>query len=104
MVRTLKEMTSTLLLDSKLPSNYWSYAAQHAAVILMKTSNKNPSPWTRLTGRAGGIDTLRRSGQRYFVQVLKETRRKNDLTIEKGEVGILLGQSETVSGWIVQRD
>jgi hypothetical protein len=85
MVRTLKEMMSTLLLDSKLPPEYWSYAARYAAVILMKTSNKDPSPWTRLTGRAGGIDSLRRFGQRCFVQVPREVRRKNDLTIEKGE-------------------
>jgi hypothetical protein len=27
-----------------------------------------------------------------------------DLTIENGEMGILLGQSETVSGWIIRRD
>jgi hypothetical protein len=106
MVRTLKEMMSTLLLDSKLPPEYWSYAARYAAVILMKTSNKDPSTWTRLTGRAGGIDSLRRFGlgQRCFVQVPREVRRKNDLTIEKGESGILLGQSETVSGWLVRRD
>jgi hypothetical protein len=103
-VRTLKEMTSTLLLDSRLPSEYWSYAARYAAVILMKTSNKDPSPWTRLTGRAGGIESLRRFGQRCFIQVPREVRRKNDLTIEKGEVGTLLGQSETVSGWNIQRD
>jgi hypothetical protein len=104
MVRTLKEMMSTLLLDSKLPSEYWSYAARYAAVILMKTSNKDPSPWTRLTGRAGGIDSLRRFGQRCVVQVTREVRRKNNLTIEKGESGVLLGQSETVSGWLVRRD
>jgi hypothetical protein len=104
MVRTLKEIMSTLLLDSKLPPEYWSYAARYAAVILMKTSNKDPSPWTRVTGRAGGIDSLRRFGQRCFVQVPREVRRKNDLTIEKGESGVLLGQSETVSGWLVRRD
>jgi hypothetical protein len=84
-------MMSTLLLDSKLPPEYRSYAARYAAVILMKTSNKDPCPWTRLTGRAGGVDSLLRFGQRCFVQVPKEVRRKNDLTIEKGEMGILLG-------------
>jgi transposase InsO family protein len=91
MVRTLKAMITTMLLDSKLPPEYWSYAARYAAVILMKTSNKDPSTWTRLTGRAGGVDSLLRFGQRCFVQVPKEVRRKNDLTIEKGEMGILLG-------------
>jgi hypothetical protein len=103
-VRTVKEMTATLLLDSSLPNGYWSHAARYAAVILMKTSDKTPTPWTRLTGRANGIDSLRRFGQRCLVQVPREVRRKNDLTIEKGELGILLGQSETVSGWIIRRD
>jgi hypothetical protein len=101
----VKEMTATLLLDSSLPNGYWSHAARYAAVILMKTSDKDPLPWIRLTGRAGGIDSLRRFGQRCLVQVPeREVRRKNDLTIEKGELGILLGQSETVSGWIIRRD
>jgi hypothetical protein len=104
MVRTLKEMTASLLVDSKLPSTYWSYAARYAAVILMKTSAKNPSAWTRLTGRGSGIESVHRFGQRCFVQVPREVRRKNDLSIEKGESGILLGQSETISGWIIRRD
>jgi transposase InsO family protein len=43
MVRTLKEMLPTLLIASKLPSEYWSYGTQHAAVVLMKTSTKDPS-------------------------------------------------------------
>jgi hypothetical protein len=58
-VRTVKEMTATLLLDSSLPTGYWSHAARYASVILMKTSDKTPTPWTRLTGRANGIDHLR---------------------------------------------
>jgi hypothetical protein len=104
MVRTLKEMTASLLVDSKLPSAYWSYAARYAAVVLMKTSAKNPSAWTRLTGRGSGIESVQRFGQRCFVQVPREVRRKNDLSIEKGESGILLGQSETISGWTIRRD
>jgi hypothetical protein len=104
MVRTLKEMTASLLVDSKLPSTYWSYAARYAAVILMKTSAKNPSAWTRFTGRGSGIESVHRFGQRCFVHVPREVRRKNDLSIEKRESGILLGQSETISGWIIRQD
>jgi hypothetical protein len=83
MVRTLREKTSTLLLDSRLPSEYWAYATRYVAVILMKTSNKDPSPWTRLTGRPGGIDSLPRFGRRCFVKVPREVRRKDNLTTEK---------------------
>ena len=104
MVRTLKEMTSTLLLDSSLPSEYWSHAARYAAVILMKTSDKTRHHGQDSQDEQAGIDSLRRFGQRCIVQVPREVRRKNDLTIEKGESGILLGQSETVSGWIIRRD
>jgi hypothetical protein len=104
MVRTLKEMTASLLGDSKLPSTYWSYAARYAAVTLMKTTAKNPSAWTRLMGRGSGIESVHRFGKRCFGQVPREVRRKNDLSIEKGESGILLGQSETISGWIIRRD
>jgi hypothetical protein len=104
MVRTLEEITTSLLVDTRLPSAYWSYAARYAAVVLMKTAAKNPSAWTILTGRASGIDSVQRFGQRCFVQVPREVRRKNDLSIEKGESGILLGQRETIGGWIIRRD
>jgi hypothetical protein len=104
MVRTLKEMTASLLVDSKLPSTYWSYAARYAALILMKTSAKNPSAWTKLTGRGSEIESVHRFRQRCFVQVPREVRRKNDWSIEKGESGTLLGQNETISGWIIGRD
>src|SRR6478752_10889531 len=70
----------------------------------MKTSAKNPSAWTKLTGRGSGIESVHPFGQRCFVQVPREVRRKNDLSIEKGESGIHLGQSETISGWIIRRD
>jgi hypothetical protein len=83
MVRTLKEMTASLLVDSKLPSTYWSYAARYAAVVLMKTSAKNPSACTRLTGRGSGIESVHRFGQRCFVQVPREVRRKIDLSMRK---------------------
>lgn len=63
MVRTLEEMTASLLVDSKLPSTYWPYAARYAAVVLMKTSAKNHSAWTGLTGRGSGIDSVHRSGR-----------------------------------------
>jgi hypothetical protein len=104
LVRTIKKMSATLFVDPKLPSEYWSYAARYAAVTLMKTSARDPSLWTSLTGRASGIDSLRRFGQRYNVQIPREARRKNDLSVGKGEPGIQLGHSETISGWIVRRD
>ena len=47
MVRTLKSMVSSMLLDTGVCHHYWSYAARYASVILMKTSSKGA--WTRLT-------------------------------------------------------
>jgi hypothetical protein len=61
-----------LLSSESRTSQYRSYATRYAAVILMKTSPKDASPWTRLTGSGGVIDSLGRFGQRCFVHVPKE--------------------------------
>jgi hypothetical protein len=91
MIRTLKGMISTMLADSNLPTEYWSYAARYAAVIIMKTSKPRNGQvaWTVLTGRAPGIDSIRRFGERCFVQVPKETRLKSSFTVPKGEPGMI---------------
>ena len=103
-IRTIKGMVGVMLADSQLPSNYWSYAARYAAVVLMKTTRRNPTAWTRLTGRAEGLDSLRAFGERCVVQVPREIRQKADFTVVKGETGIILGQNENVSGWIIRID
>jgi hypothetical protein len=80
-------MVSTVFIHSKLSLEYYSYAARYAAVMLMKTSVEDPSPWTRLTGRSGGIDSLKGLGQRCFTQVPREVRGKDDPSNKKGQLG-----------------
>ena len=105
MVRTLKEMIASLLHDSKLPHEYWSYAARYAGVIWMKTRDREGiSAWTRMTGRSEGIDTIRRFGERVVIQMPRAVRRKRDFTSYKGRMGIVLGQSTATSGWTVRMD
>jgi len=104
MIHTIKGMVSTMLADCKLPTAYWSYAARYAAVVIMKTSKGVPTAWEALTGRAEGVGTLRRFGERCIVQVPREIRKKADFTEMKGEPAVFLGQSEGISGWIVMMD
>jgi len=71
-------MVSTMLADCKLPTAYWSYAARYAAVVIMKTSKGVPTAWEALTGRAEGVGTLRRFGERCIVHrthILRVERR-----------------------------
>ena len=104
MIRTIKGMISSMLADCKLPTEYWSYAARYAAIVIMKIS-KGVQPlgkrYKGVTGRTEGVGTLRRFGERCIVQVPREIRKKADFTEMKGEPGVFLGQSEGISGWIV---
>jgi len=50
------------------------------AVVIMKTSKGVPTAWEALTGRAEGVGSLRRFGERCIVQVPRETRKKADFT------------------------
>jgi len=93
-----------MLADCELPTEYWSYAAHYAAVVIMKTSKGIPTAWEALTGRAEGVGSLRRIGERCLVQVPRETRKKADFTEMKGGLGVFLGHTEGVSGWIVMMD
>jgi len=51
MIRTIKGMVSSMLADCKLPTEYWSYAARYAAIVIMKTSKGVSTAWEALTGR-----------------------------------------------------
>ncbi|EIW71771.1 hypothetical protein TREMEDRAFT_27029, partial [Tremella mesenterica DSM 1558] len=106
MIRTLKGMVSTMLFDSGLPNEYWSYAVRYAAIIIMKTSIgvSGKSGWTSLTGRDTNLDSVWRFGERCFVQIPREIRLKSNFTIPRGSSAIILGQDEGVSGWIVRMD
>ena len=104
-IGTIKGMIGSMLNDSKIDSGYWSFAARYSAVILNKTTFKGgKSAWERLTGRDVGIDSIKRFGERCFVQIPREIRAKADLGVSKGEPGRIIGQSENVSGWIVLLD
>jgi len=103
-MRKIKGMVSSMLADCELPTEYWSYAAHYAAVVIMKTSKGIPTAWEALTGRAEGVGSLRRIGERCLVQVPRETRKKADFTEMKGGLGVFLGHTEGVSGWIVMMD
>jgi len=102
--RLRQDQYKTMLADCKLSTAYWSYAARYAAVVIMKTSKGVPTAWEALTGRAEGVGTLRRFGERCIVQVPREIRKKADFTEMKGEPAVFLGQSEGISGWIVMMD
>ena len=101
-IRTIKEMVSAMLFGAGEDGRYWAYAARYAAATLMKTSRKRA--WEKWTGRKDGIDKLLPFGQPCFVQKPKETRTKLDLATAKGLYGIVIGQSEGISGWIVETD
>jgi len=90
MIHTIKGMVSTMLADCKLPTAYWSYAARYAAVVIMKTSKGVPTAWEALTGRAEGVGTLRRFGERCIVQVPQKIRKKA-LHRDEGRAGCIPG-------------
>jgi hypothetical protein len=88
MIRTIKEMTSTLLVDSRLLAEYWSYAARYAAVTLMKTSAKDPFAWTNSQDGPEGStayegldnDASSRYQGRYDARTICQSRRESSGT------------------------
>ena len=105
-IRTVKDMIKAMITDSGLGHDYWDYAARYTAIILMKTSAdvNGMTPWKKLTGREPKVESIRRFGESCFMQIPRETRNKSSFEIEKAKAAKLLGQSETVSGWIVKID
>ncbi|KAK4685970.1 putative transposase, partial [Tremellales sp. Uapishka_1] len=105
-IRTVKDMMAAMLLDSGLGHGYWDYAARYATVVLMKTSAINPkgSAWYQLTHRLPNVKHIKRFGEPCYVQVPRERRDKSSFENMKGESGVVLGQDEEVSGWIVKID
>jgi hypothetical protein len=105
MVRTFKEMIASLLCDAGLTADYWSYAARHAMVLWLKTRYRDGiSAWTRWTGRADGIESIRKFGSRCVAQIPRQLRVGADPTDYKGQQGTILGQDLRTSGWIVLLD
>ena len=105
MVRTVKAMVSSMMKSARwIDHRYWSYAAKYAGVVIMKTARKPISPWTALTGRREGIDSLLAFGQPVYAQIPRETRHKSSFLVDKARYGYVIGQTEGTSGYIVKVD
>lgn len=75
-IHTVKDMIGAMLNDSELGHDEWDVAAQHAAVILMKTGTGRDgvSTWSQYTGREVGIDSIAKFGARCFVHIPQQAR------------------------------
>lgn len=105
-MRTSKEMLSTMVAEGNLGHDYWDYAAKYSSTILMKTTDAvdGVNAWFRLTGRDPNVASILRFGAPVFVHLPKETRRKANFEQQKATSGVILGQDEFSSGWIVKID
>jgi transposase InsO family protein len=105
-IRTVKEMVGSMLDDSQMDHGVWDFAAQYAAVILMKTTNgkDGKSAWEKYTGRQNNIDSIIKFGAPCFVHVPRQARTKARLDEPKAIPGKVVGQADNISGWIVKAD
>lgn len=99
-IRTLKEMTASMLFSAKLGHQYWDYAIRYASVVLMKISGGDDdiSAWERYTGRDKNVKEIREFGEYCYVQIPQEIRRKNRFDTEKAVLGRVIGIQIGTSG------
>jgi len=96
MIRTIKGMVTSMLADCKLPTEYWSYAARYAAVVIMKTSKGVPTAWEALTGRRGS-GQLTKVWRALYCPSTPRDQEEGRLYRDEGEPCVFL-QTEGVSG------
>ncbi|MBW0529554.1 hypothetical protein O181_069269 [Austropuccinia psidii MF-1] len=90
--RTILEKAHYLLLEAKLPNNYWAEAVNHATLLtnLIPTpSRENLSPAPLWTGTSPRIKNLRTFGCKVIFALPKQKRPWK--LSPTGEMGILLG-------------
>ena len=103
--RTLRTMKDAMLLDSKLPNQFWAEAMDTANYIRnrLPTHARAKTPEEGWTGITPDVSHIRIFGSVSYVHIPKEKRIKSDLN--RTWKGILIGYTETnkhVKVWSVK--
>ncbi|POW08205.1 hypothetical protein PSTT_07720 [Puccinia striiformis] len=98
--RTIGDMARTMLHESGMPRNFWSYAYQTASYIHNRIPNTkvDTAPLTRLYGASVDPDKLYPFGAKVLTLIPKENRAKLD---ERSQEGRLVGYPQAGGGWLI---
>jgi hypothetical protein len=101
-VRTLSDMTRTMLLDAELPQSYWEHAldmAVHAYNVTLHPQTEVLTPTEKLTGIKPDVSLLRPFGAWCWYYVHEEERQVRGARWEpRAKVGRVMGYADNVPG------
>nr|GFA08457.1 retrovirus-related Pol polyprotein from transposon TNT 1-94 [Tanacetum cinerariifolium] len=100
-IRTLQEMSRTMLNDQSLPQKFWCNAVETSTYILNRILIRailEKTPYELLRGRKPMLDYFRVFGSKCFILNIKDYLTKFDL---KSYKGVFLGYSQNSKVYIV---
>ena len=94
-------VTKTLLFQTKLSKQFWSYALLHVAFLINRIHTpllKNSTPYEKLYNKMYDLRSIKVFGCLCFAQTLSARRTKFD---PRANAAIVLGFNHTTKGYVV---
>ncbi|KAL8279188.1 hypothetical protein RQP46_008444 [Phenoliferia psychrophenolica] len=102
-MRTTKECAKAALISSGLPKSYWTYAIQHAvrceSLLSATNAPAGKTAFEAFYGKRPNVRDVRGLGEKAWIYVPEETRRKGDFGAPKAVEGRCLGMAVDQKGW-----
>ncbi|POW09590.1 hypothetical protein PSHT_09061 [Puccinia striiformis] len=98
--RTIADMGRTILIDSPLPKEFWSYSFVWAAHVLNRLPNKasgDKTPFEALFNRKPQYDHFRVFGSTGYIHIPHEKRQKLD---DRALKGFVIAHLDHSKGWL----